>query len=549
MLARSAAAALLAVQLAIALVAAPPPALAEPEENLLERLKTFNDILRLVRTNYVEEVDGAKLVDGAIEGLLRELDPHSNYLDPKRFEQMNERNRGEYFGIGISFAIRDGYLTVIAPIEGSPSDRLGIRAGDRVVKIDGESAMGISENDVFEKLRGPEGTTVHVSIQREGEEKLLDFDITREKIPIKSIPYAFMLNRDTGYIRMIRFAATTGDELEAALDKLEAGGMKRLVFDLRLNAGGYLEQAVEVADKFLDANQLVVYTKGRIRGASEEHYASDLDSHPRMPLVVLINHGSASASEIVAGAIQDWDRGLVVGQTSFGKGLVQRQYRLRDGSALFLTVARYYTPSGRLIQRDYSKDKISYYAEGYDEEDPNAGADSTSAERPAFHTASGRTVFGGGGITPDVRFDPEELSEAQQAIERANLPFTFANTYIGRSGFKYPAGFERFGAEWRIDDTIWKAFLAFAAETDVELTPAELEAEREYIARSVKREIAGNLWGPTERYRVVVANDRAVGEALDLFPRASELLAVNAQAAGKPAWAGGPSHTPLTGDN
>jgi carboxyl-terminal processing protease len=448
---------------------------------------------------------------------------------------MNERNRGEYEGIGISFALRDGFLTVISPIEGSPSDMLGIRAGDRIVKIDGVSAVGIGENEVFEKLRGPRGTTVHVSIQREGLDDLLEFDITRERIPIKSVPYWFMLGGETGYVRMIRFSATTSDELETALDDLEDRGMKQLILDLRGNPGGYLEQAVEVADKFIGGGQMVVYTKGRIRGATEEHYASDLETHPQVPLIVLISHGSASASEIIAGAVQDWDRGLVAGQTSFGKGLVQRQYRLRDGSALFLTVGRYYTPSGRLIQRDYSKDKISYYAEGYDDEDPNAGADTTSADRPVYQTASGRLVYGGGGITPDVRLEPRELSEAEQTIERAGLPFSFATAYIGQSGFTYPAGFETFLADYAIEDTVWQAFLTHAAASEVELSAADLEVERDYIARSIKREIAGSLWGPTEKYRVIISDDPMVTKCLNLFPEASSLLALS-PTTGPPSW-------------
>lgn len=520
------------------------------EENLLDRLRTFNDILRLVRANYVDEVDAAALMDGAIDGLLEDLDPHSNYVDPKRSAEMNERYRGDYFGIGISFAIRDGYLTVISPIEGSPSDRLGIRAGDRIVKINGVSAMGISENDVFEKLRGPEGTTVHVSIQRPGREELIELDITRERIALKSVPYAFMLDQETGYVRMILFSATTGQELDLALDGLAAAGMKRLVLDLRGNAGGLLEQAVEVADKFIDGRKLLVFQKGRVDGASEEHYATDSDRHPRVPLVVLVDHGSASASEIVAGAVQDWDRGLVAGQTSFGKGLVQRQFRLRDGSALFLTIARYYTPSGRLIQRDYvAGDRSSYYAEGLDDEDPNAAPD-TAAARPIYHTAAGRTVYGGGGITPDVKIEPPVFTQTQETVERASLPFTFANAYVGRSGFTYPAGFERFLADYEMDEASWREFLDHAVKTDPKLTREQLTAERPYIARSVKREIAGNVWGPTERYRVLLASDPVLKEARTLFPQASEFLALTAKDDGLPGvGARGPSPVPKTAKN
>ncbi len=530
----------------------PRIATADPaaDQNLLERLRTFNDILRLVRANYVDEVDAAELVDGAITGLLEELDPHSNYVDPKRASEMNERYKGEYFGIGISFAIREGYLTVISPIEGTPSDRLGIRAGDRIVKINGVSAMGISENEVFEKLRGPEGTTVHVSIQRAGRDDLIELDIVRERIPLKSVPYAFMLDGDTGYIRMILFSSTTGHELDAALDELEAAGMRRLILDLRGNAGGLLEQAVEVADKFIAGRKLLVFQKGRVGGASEEHYASDQDRHPLLPLIVLIDHGSASASEIVAGAVQDWDRGLVVGQTSFGKGLVQRQFRLRDGSALFLTIARYYTPSGRLIQRDYTPgDRASYYAAGLDDEDPNAMPDSTES-RPEYRTAAGRTVYGGGGITPDIKIEAPGLTPVQESIERASLPFTFANAFVGQSKFAYPAGFDRFLGDYELDDATWQEFLNHVAASDTAQVTThpreEIDAERPYLARSVKREIAGNIWGPTARYRVFLSADPILAEARTLFPQASDLLALAAQQSGTPgavAPAGGSRQT------
>lgn len=511
---------------------APPVAAQDTDENLLQRLTTFNDVLRIIRANYVEEVDPSKLVDSAIEGLLTDLDPHSNYLDPKRSAETNERYRGEYYGIGISFAIRDGYITVISPIEGSPSDRLGIRAGDRIVQINHESAHGISENDVFEKLRGPEGSQVHVSIQRPGEDDLLEIDIVREKIPLRSVPYSFMLDSTTGYVRMILFSAHTAGELEEALEKLEGAGMKRLILDLRGNAGGLLEQAVEVSDKFLDRGQLVVSQKGRVPGSNDEHYASGRQRHPRFPLIVLVDHGSASASEIVAGAVQDWDRGLVVGQTSFGKGLVQRQFRLRDGSALFLTIARYYTPSGRLIQREYG-DRETYYAEGYDDVDPNAtAAEDTAQVKPKFYTAAGRLVYGGGGITPDVNLPRREFGKTEEAVERAALPFSFANAQIGKTKFTYPEGFDRFLSSYEVDEATWQAFLDYAVQSNPKLVRTDLEAAREPLRKSLKREFAGNLWGPTERYRVILADDPALAEAEKQFSKASDLLALNVTGSG-----------------
>ncbi len=499
----------------------PAPA-SSSDEDPLDPNGAVSDVLRLVRANYVDEVDAPKLVDAAIQGLLRKLDPHSNYLDPKRLALTNERNRGEYDGIGISFALHSGHITVISAIEGTPSDRLGIRPGDRIVEIDGVNAFGLSDDEVFARLRGQEGTTVAITIAREGEDDVLRFNMVRERIPIKSVPYWFLLDQDTGYVRMVRFSAHASSELARALDDLESRGMKRLILDLRGNPGGYLEQAVAVADQFLDNRKLVVYTKGRVAGAVAEHRASGshIDSH--QPLIVIIDHGSASAAEIVAGAIQDWDRGLIVGQTSFGKGLVQRQYRLWDGSALFLTIGRYYTPAGRLIQREYEDDRVSYYAAAYED----AAAEHRGAGE-LYLTAAGRRVFGGGGIAPDVRCDPEEPSPTLAAVERAQLPFAFAQHYIVNSGFTYPAGFERFLTDYELDDTAWTALLGYAAGTDLEIGPDRLAADRTAIAHSVKREMAAYLWGPTERYRVLIAADSMVARCRDLFSEADGLLALH----------------------
>jgi carboxyl-terminal processing protease len=323
-------------------------------KTIYTQLGVFSQVLSYINDNYVDEVDGEKLIDGAISGMLEELDPHCNYLDPDRFKRMQERNRGTYYGIGISFDIVDGDLTVIAPIYGSPSDRLGIRAGDIIAEIEGKSAKGISREEVMDTLRGEKGSTVRVSIKREGVDGLLHFDIVRDEIPIYSVPYHFMIRDDVGYVRMTRFSATTSQELREAIDNLQSQGMEQLVLDLRGNSGGYLNEAIEVADMFLPPNRKIVYTRGRLPDSSEDYYSTGKGKHTEPPLVIMVDGGSASASEIVSGAIQDWDRGLIVGETTFGKGLVQRQYRLKNGAALLLTVARYYTPSGRLIQRDYS---------------------------------------------------------------------------------------------------------------------------------------------------------------------------------------------------
>lgn len=272
-------------------------------KTIYTQLGVFSQVLSYITENYVDEVEGEQLIDGAIVGMLEKLDPHSTYLDPERFARMQERNRGTYYGIGISFDIVNGDLTVISPIEGSPSWELGLRAGDIIVKIDEESAKGISREDVFDKLRGPRGSTVHVSIQREGVDGLLEFDIVRDEIPIFSVPYSFMIKDQVGYIRMTRFSATTSDELAESIEKLQAQGMKQLVLDLRGNSGGYLNEAIEVADMFLPAGRKIVYTRGRLPDSSEDYFTSGRGRFIDPPLVVMVDHGSASASEIVSGAM------------------------------------------------------------------------------------------------------------------------------------------------------------------------------------------------------------------------------------------------------
>jgi len=334
---------------------------ANKSQNLYGKLRTFNEILTLVHNNYVEEPDSDHLVENAIQGMLEGLDPHSSYVDAERYEKMQERNEGEYFGIGISFDIRDGYITVISPIEGSPSDRLGIRAGDRIVKIDGESAKGISTEVVYDKLRGPKGSIVHVTIQRDGYDDPIEYDIVRDKIPIYSVPYHFMVRPGVGYIRAIRFSKTTSEELETALQNLENQGMKRLILDLRGNTGGFLNQAVEISDKFLPGSKkMIVYTKGRIPGSSEEYYSTGSTGHPAVPLIVLVNHGSASASEIVAGALADpiHKRAVLVGTRTHGKGSVQGiTGYLGKGAQLKYTMAYYHLPSGQKVESQEAMEK------------------------------------------------------------------------------------------------------------------------------------------------------------------------------------------------
>jgi carboxyl-terminal processing protease len=507
------------------------------ESTIMDQLRTFTQVLKYVKANYVEDVESNVLVNAAIRGMLEDLDPHSNYVEPEAFARMNERNTGEYEGIGISFEIRDGWITVISAMEGGPSAHLGIRPGDRIVAIEGESAKGMANEDVVAKLKGPKGTQVSISVARPGLEQNLDFTIVRDKIPIYSIPYAFMLDDGkTGYVRMIRFSATTSEELEASLKELEKEGMQRLVLDLRNNSGGLLNQAIEVADRFIDGNQVIVYTKGRIEGSSQHYYSTDAVTHPRYPLIVLVNHGSASASEIVSGAIQDHDRGVVAGVTTFGKGLVQRQYMLDDGSALLLTVARYYTPSGRLIQRPYD-DRDEYLTHWRTDEEATeeeaVAAEPDTAGRPMFYTLNEkRMVYGGGGITPDVRLtagpDPNEV---QSKLEQSRLFFEFANEYVTKHMPKEKGSLNDFRLNWTLSEAGLREFEAQAlASSVVKVTDAELKANRDYIRQAVKREIAGNLWGMEARYQVYLQDDVMVDEAVKHFPEAEMMARIYEEA-------------------
>ncbi len=489
------------------------------ETNIYVQLQTLIDVIDYIKSNYVEDTDQSELIDGAIDGVLRQLDPHCYYLKAKELSNMAERLRGDFEGIGIMFDIRDGVLTVIAPIEGSPADRLGIKAGDKIVKIDGKSALGITTQEVYQRLRGPRGTKVNVSVRREGEEELLEFTIVRDKIPIYSIPSSFMFTSEIGYIRVARFSQKTDEELEKALRQLEAQGMKKLVLDLRWNGGGPLLQAVKVADKFINSGR-ICYTRGRTSGSTQEYYATQEGTHPPFPMIVLINHASASASEIVAGAIQDCDRGLVVGQTSFGKGLVQQQFKLRNGGAVFLTIAHWYTPSGRLIQRPYkNKSQADYIAQVFQDTSRSSGED-----RPVFYTLKGRKIYGGGGITPDVVLKSPSLGKLEKKLRNKNAFFDFAAYYLGTQP-QVPESFDQFHRDFQVTDSIILQFKEFLSSRGIDFDPADFQRELEPIKNGIKAEIAGELWGAEEKYQIYIEKDPEVLQAIELFDKAEQLLA------------------------
>lgn len=503
-------------------------------DNLRESIRKFNDVLTFTEKYYIEEVDTQKLVEAALNGMFNQLDPHSVYIPAKEFTAVEESFRGDFEGIGIEFQIVNDTLTVVSPITGGPSEQLGILSGDRIVKIDGNPVIGITNDEVRQKLRGKAGTKVNVTIHRPGISKLLEYTIVRDKIPIYSVDAHFMIDDKTGYVSVSRFSETTFDELYNALKDLDTKGMKQLLLDLRGNPGGYLNQAVQIADLFIDGKKKIVYTSGRRSEFNEEYYASETYPYEKIPLVVLINRGSASASEIVSGAIQDWDRGLVVGETSFGKGLVQRQFQLFDNSAIRLTISEYFTPSGRLIQRDYKgkKNKKDYYSEISDREETEGENIEHTAEkdstRPTYKTLiKKRTVFGGGGITPDYIVKSETLTEYTQNLLKENLFYSFVLNYLDTNTKdiknKYGENLNKFRKEFSISEDMLNSFINYAKSKKVEFVKSDFDKDKDYISARLKAQIARNFWKNDGWYSVLLEGDSQFNKALKLFNEAIDL--------------------------
>ena len=495
--------------------------------NYIKKLKTLTQVIRLVNENYVEEVDMNDVLDGAIIGLLDKLDPHSSYLSIELLEEMQENFSGEFEGIGIEFSIIDGYITIISPIPETPSDRAGLLSGDKIVKIDGESAYKITQKDVFNKLRGPKNSKVNITIRRGGVD---DFDVAliRAKIPIHSLLASFMIDNETGYVKINRFSHTTIDEFKDALDDLEQLGMSQLMIDLRNNPGGLMNQAVQMIDMFIDSRDKILFTKGRIRGSSRDEWSSRSVTDKKYPVIVLINRGSASASEIVAGALQDLDRGLVVGETSFGKGSVQNLLELNDGSAIKLTIAKYYTPSGRSIQRPYDKGVDEYYLDL--NEDNRESLDSLDNDSPVFKTKSGRTVYGGGGITPDIFVESDmKLSKSISLFITSTdrLLFNFSekikndnsmNEYLKSNSIN------EFINNYKLSSNYKKDLTVILEELDDEFIKEHLNQDWNFIENRIKAQIANSIWGKSAMYQVNLKMDKVAMDALEQFPSARLLI-------------------------
>ncbi len=491
-------------------------------QNPGDELWTFGRILAAVEDNYVGEVDTKDLVEHAIDGMLGALDPHSNYLNSEAFTEMRDEQRGRFHGLGIQITKRgpENPLTVIAPIDGTPASRAGLQSGDIISDIEGEPTIDLTVQEAVRLLKGDKGTKVSITIQRPGLAEPFDVTIERDEIPINSVRVSYLVRPDVGVVRIANFNTTTADELDEAVASLRRKGMQRLILDLRGNPGGLLDQAVQVSERFVDPGKLLVYTRGRIAGSNQDFMAKRGAPRIELPVVVLVDGSSASASEIVSGAIQDHDRGLVVGETTFGKGLVQRVIPLQDGGALAVTTAKYYTPSGRLIQRDYS-DLEAYYLNNApsdgDDEGIGDGRDLElpETEREVFRTSSGRKVYGGGGITPDYEVETSRASELLSRLRRENLVFDYSVRFIADHPDVEP-GFE-------IDDKALEAFRAFLSKRDVEIDAEEFGADHNNIALALRAQIARIKWGQAEESRIIAAADEQVQRALELFDEAESL--------------------------
>lgn len=499
-------------------------------DSLRESLRKFNDVITFTDKFYVEEVDTQKLVEAAIRGMLDSLDPHSVYIPAKQMVGVEEQFRGNFEGIGIEYQVVNDTLTVVSPITGGPSEELGILAGDRIIKIDGKNCIGITNEGVREKLRGPSGSKVIVSIFRSGVKGVNDYEITRDKIPLYSVDTHFLYdNSGTGYISVSKFSETTFSEVRDALRDLKDKGMKRLVLDLRNNPGGYMAQAVQMADLFIDGRKKIVYTQGRRSEFSEEFLAKDTYPYEKVPLVVLVNSGSASASEIVSGAIQDWDRGLVVGETTFGKGLVQRQFMLPDNSAVRLTISKYYTPSGRLIQRNY-ENKEEYYSAHLSRNEADGNNVNHTAEKdsskPVYKTNSGRIVYGGGGITPDYIINSERVQKFSVELRRANLLYLYTLKFMEYEGEGIKQRYndiQNFKLKFRISDQDLDNFIKFTESKNIVFNKEEFEKDKEYIRTQLKAYIARSLWKNEGWYYVLLDIDNQFQNAIKQFSEAEKL--------------------------
>ena len=485
----------------------------------------ISSLLDYIEYQYVDTINKEDLVEKTVTSMLQSLDPHSSYIAAKEFESVNEPLEGNFDGIGVEFNIIKDTIRVIATIEGGPSEKIGVRAGDKIIKVDGKKVAGIkiTNKQVFEKLREKGGTNAVVTVSRTSIMKPLDFKIVRGDIPLYSLDAAYMIDETIGYMKISKFAATTYDEYLKAFNQLSKLGMKKMILDLRGNPGGYLNAAVDISDEFLTNGLQIVYTQGK-SNPKKIYKATERGSFEKNPLVVLIDEGSASASEIVAGAIQDNDRGTIVGRRSFGKGLVQDQMQLPDGSAIRLTIARYYTPTGRCIQKPYTDDKTSYYSEEYDRYEHGELLHEDSIKLDKTHkymTPEGKVVYGGGGIMPDV-FVPLDTAKSNTFINQifyTGIINAFAFEYAdkNRIHIKSYQTAKNYAEHFEINQAIIDEFYDYVVKQNVVKVPKEKTKTNEALKPYLQAFIGRNVFDKDAYYPIINKKDKCILKAVSVL--------------------------------
>ena len=486
-------------------------------------LRLYTELLTVAHQNYGEKRDYSDLVTASIEGMVRSLDPHTSFLSSEAYASMRDRQQSTFFGLGILVGTRNGQITVITPIEGTPASRMGLRAGDVITHIEGDPTEGMNINDAVRLLKGPKGTKVSITLARPGLEDSIEVTIERDEIPQISVRYVYMIAPGTGYISIDDFNRGTAREVRDAVENLREQGMERLLVDLRRNGGGLLDQAIAVVEQFVLPGSKIVETRGRTRDSKQKYFASDVEPNWDLPLVVLVGEGTASAAEIFAGAIQDHDIGLIVGTQTWGKGLVQTVYSLSYGAGLALTTAKYYTPSGRLIQRDYTSwFDYSTHSNGYVPESTETPQGDEEATIGAFMTDLGRKVYGGGGITPDIMIEAPEIPSDLQLLLARNAFFDFAVSFVNGHTIE--------DRTWQPGPEILSEFRSWVATEEI-LTPEEMDEALvdADLARQVEQrlhaEIFNAAFGIEARYEILANADTQILRALEAFDDAGALLA------------------------